>query len=339
MNFYKLFSRIFFHFLSASFSIERTFRNYFRNAQRESIIVTNIPLSPFLALENRRRIKKKKITSQRLLAARQLVTVSHYTIRESFIRKEKLVALRSFYPFIRFEPPGGRYYSVSPRYFKFTPIGMRLSLCNSFSPSPSPPLFLSLCVAASIEARRISLEQRWLFAIVATMHGDIGFSEKERPFRGWALWELRPIDSDAPLSSPPLNKSRQVRLTLATRPRWRLFCPGEGERNGDWPNVKQENRGDSCRFPVGESGGDEKGRKGSLSLSVSFQFFFSLFLSFSPTLFFLYPFFLSFFLLYFFPFIPVPSVSFFRISLACFLGCARVGELKLFTSKNKRTSG
>lgn len=184
MNFYKLFSRIFFHFLSTSFSIERTFRNYFRNAQRESIIVTNIPLSPFLALENRRRIKKKKITSQRLLAARQLVTVSHYTIRESFIRKEKLVALRSFYPFIRFEPPGGRYYSVSPRYFKFTPIGMRLSLCNSFSPSPSPPLFLSLCVAASIEARRISLEQRWLFAIVATMHGDIGFSEKERPFRG-----------------------------------------------------------------------------------------------------------------------------------------------------------
>lgn len=229
MNFYKLFSRIFFHFLSASFSIERTFRNYFRNAQRESIIVTNIPLSPFLALENRRRIKKKKkITSQRLLAARQLVTVSHYTIRESFIRKEKLVALRSFYPFIRFEPPGGRYYSVSPRYFKFTPIGMRLSLCNSFSPSPSPPLFLSLCVAASIEARRISLEQRWLFAIVATMHGDIGFSEKERPFRGWALWELRPIDSDAPLSSPPLNESRQVRLTLATRPRWRLFCPGGG---------------------------------------------------------------------------------------------------------------
>lgn len=77
----------------------------------------------------------------------------------------------------------------------------------------------------------------------------------------------------------------------------------------------------------------------SLSLSVSFQFFFSLFLSFSPTLFFLLPFFLSFFLLYFFPFIPVPSVSFFRISLACFLGCARVGELKLFTSKNKRTSG
>lgn len=216
---------------------------------------------------------------------------------------------------------------------------MRLSLCNSFSPSPSPPLFLSLCVAASIEARRISLEQRWLFAIVATMHGDIGFSEKERPFRGWALWELRPIDSDAPLSSPPLNESRQVRLTLATRPRWRLFCPGEGERNGDWPNVKQENRGDSCRFPVGESGGDEKGRKGSLSLSVSFQFFFSLFLSFSPILFFLLPFFLSFFLLYFFPFIPVPSVSFFRISLACFLGCARVGELKLFTSKNKQTSG
>lgn len=147
MNFYKLFSRIFFHFLSASFSIERTFRNYFRNAQRESIIVTNIPLSPFLALENRRRIKKKKkITSQRLLAARQLVTVSHYTIRESFIRKEKLVALRSFYPFIRFEPPGGRYYSVSPRYFKFTPIGMRLSLCNSFSPSPSSPSrSLSLC--------------------------------------------------------------------------------------------------------------------------------------------------------------------------------------------------
>lgn len=51
-------------------------------------------------------------------------------------------------------------------------------------------------------------------------------------------------------------------------------------------------------------------------------------------------FFPSFLLFFFFTllspsllFIPIRSCLFFRISLACFLGCARVGELKLFTTR------
>lgn len=47
---------------------------------------------------------------------------------------------------------------------------MRLSVCNF-------PLSLSLSLSVSMEARRISLEQRWLFAIVATMILD---SERKR---------------------------------------------------------------------------------------------------------------------------------------------------------------
>lgn len=178
--------------------------------------------------------------------------------------------------------------------------------------------FLSLCRSIDRSHASSLWKQRWLFAIVATMRADIGFREKERPFRGRrgrkALRELyvpliatrRCRRRRRRLPPPPLNESRQVRANLD--PDDPVYFVNE---TGDWPNF------------VMLSGKQET----LLSLFPS---------SFFP----LFPLFSFFSSLFFFTllspsllFIPIRSCLFFRISLACFLGCARVGELKLFTTR------
>lgn len=184
--------------------------------------------------------------------------------------------------------------------------------------------FLSLCRSIDRSHASSLWKQRWLFAIVATMRADIGFREKERPFRGRrgrkALRELY-----VPLIATRRCRRRRRRLPPPSVKR----IPSSSSKLGPrWPRLFRERNGGLAEFR------DVIRKTGNSPLSLSLV---------------LLPFVPSFFLLFFsfffystfslFAIYPHPFVSFFSYFSRLFPWMREGRRIKTFYYESRRRTG